>query len=318
MIKAEDFTSSAKEYGFFFYTGVPCSYLKPLINHVIDDESIRYIGAANEGDAVAIASGYELSGKNSVVIFQNSGLGNAVNPLTSLNMVYKIPVLLIVTMRAEPGGRPDEPQHRVMGRETRAILEAIGIPCEKFPEEIDQVGPALRRASGFMRENKTPFAFLLSEGSLDKEALKQVPVAKEKNGILELSYASNELSSRGQVLKFIQESSSSRDVIISTTGHTSRELLSLDDKDRQFYMVGSMGCVSSLALGLSAGDVPGKIVVIDGDGAALMRLGAWATIGYERPKSLIHVLLDNESHASTGGQSTVSHSVDFATIAHAW
>src|SRR5687767_12729089 len=116
MISPQSFIQQARERGFQLYTGVPCSYIKPLINYVIDSEDLEYVGAANEGDAVAIASGASLAGKKSVVMMQNSGLGNAVNPLTSLNAIFRIPLLLIVTWRGEPDGTHDEPQHELMGQ----------------------------------------------------------------------------------------------------------------------------------------------------------------------------------------------------------
>src|SRR5207237_803611 len=103
------------------------------INYVIDDPSLDYIGAANEGDAVAIAAGAQLAGVRSAVILQNSGFGNAVNPLTSLNAVFRIPLLLIVTWRGEPGGERDEPQHALMGEITPGLFDLMRIPWELFP-----------------------------------------------------------------------------------------------------------------------------------------------------------------------------------------
>ena len=137
MIEASSFINAAKAHGFGFYTGVPCSYLKPFINFVIDSDELRYIGAANEGDAVAIAAGADLAGQRSVTMFQNSGLGNAVNPLTSLTYSFQIPTLLIPTLRGEPGGPADEPQHELMGGITCNLLELLKIKWEPFPETQD-------------------------------------------------------------------------------------------------------------------------------------------------------------------------------------
>ena len=128
MIAADVFLEASTRHGFGLYTGVPCSYLKPFINSVIDSDQLRYVGAANEGDVVAIGAGAELAGKRSVVMFQNSGLGNTVNPLTSLTCPFKIPVLLIPTLRGEPGGAPDEPQHELMGAITTDMLDLMQIP----------------------------------------------------------------------------------------------------------------------------------------------------------------------------------------------
>ncbi|MFQ5634587.1 MAG: thiamine pyrophosphate-binding protein, partial [Gammaproteobacteria bacterium] len=135
MIEAGRFVGAARDYGFDLYAGVPCSYLQPLINHVIGADDVTYVGAANEGDAVAIAAGAELGGRRGAVLLQNSGLGNAVNPLTSLAHPFRIPVLVIVTLRGDPGGAPDEPQHELMGRITAPILETMSIPWEWFPDE---------------------------------------------------------------------------------------------------------------------------------------------------------------------------------------
>ena len=118
MINADDFLSPARDAGYDFYTGVPCSFLTEIINRVISDISLDYVGAASEGEAVAIASGAWLAGRKTVVMCQNSGLGNTVNPLTSLNHPFRIPTLMIVTWRGQPG-ITDEPQHELMGRSPR-------------------------------------------------------------------------------------------------------------------------------------------------------------------------------------------------------
>ncbi|MFP6698732.1 MAG: thiamine pyrophosphate-binding protein, partial [Alphaproteobacteria bacterium] len=132
MINADDFLGPARDEGFDFYTGVPCSYLTPLINRVINDPANRYVGAASEGEAVGIAAGAWLAGRKTVVMCQNSGLGNAVNPLTSLNVPFNIPTLLVVTWRGQPG-LADEPQHELMGQITPALLDTLRIPHMAFP-----------------------------------------------------------------------------------------------------------------------------------------------------------------------------------------
>src|SRR4030095_11247923 len=125
MIRAANFIRQAREYGFSLFTGAPCSYLKPLINYTIDTPDLTYIGAANEGDAVAIAGGAELAGRRAVVMFQNSGLGNAVNPLTSLNAVFRLPALLLARGGGERGGAGEEPQHELMGQITPELFETM-------------------------------------------------------------------------------------------------------------------------------------------------------------------------------------------------
>ena len=152
MIEAQQFIHAASQRGIDFYAGVPCSYLTPFINQVITSPDIQYVGAANEGDAVAIGAGAELGGRRAVVMFQNSGLGNAVSPLTSLNYVFRIPVLVITTLRGEPGGAPDEPQHELMGEITTRLLDEMQIPWEYFPAEDNGSRAGTRscaRAYGF-------------------------------------------------------------------------------------------------------------------------------------------------------------------------
>lgn len=318
MITANQFIQAAKTHGFQFYTGVPCSYLTPFINYVIDSPDLRYVGAANEGDAVAIASGMELTGRRSVVIFQNSGLGNAVNPLTSLNQIFKIPILIIVTWRGEPGGSPDEPQHQLMGAITPRLLELMQIPWEFFPTETELIEPALQRAVNHMTQQQTPYALVMRKGSVETCALNsRLPVKPLPVIPASTVFQPAATATRTEILRVIQAASQPQDALLATTGFCGRELYALDDRANQLYMVGSMGCISSLALGIALAQPQRRVIAIDGDGAALMRLGALATIGYERPANLLHILLDNQIHESTGGQSTVSHSVDFCAIAAA-
>jgi phosphonopyruvate decarboxylase len=316
MITAENFIRAAKGRGFEFYSGVPCSYLTPFINAVIDAPELQYVGAANEGDAVAIATGAALAGKRSVVMFQNAGLGNAVNPLTSLNSIFKIPILVIVTWRGEPDGAPDEPQHKLMGAITPQMLELMQIPWEFFPTVAEEIEPVLQRAVQHMIQKQSPYALIMRKASVQDCALntdlapKPVPVPPAP-----LVTTAIATPCRTEMLSAIQSAVQPQDVLLTTTGYCGRELYALEDRANQLYMVGSMGCVSSLGLGIALTQPQRRVIAIDGDGAALMRLGAWATIGYQRPENLVHVLLDNQVHDSTGGQSTVSHSIDFCAIA---
>jgi sulfopyruvate decarboxylase TPP-binding subunit len=166
MIGAGDFMAAAAGRGYTLYTGVPCSYLTPFINAAIDSPALRYVPAANEGDAVAIAAGASLAGRRAVAMFQNSGLGNAVNPLTSLTWTFRIPVLLVVTWRAEPGGAADEPQHELMGPITPRLLELMEIPWQRFPAEPGAIAPALEAADASMARTGLPYAFVMQKGSV--------------------------------------------------------------------------------------------------------------------------------------------------------
>ncbi len=318
MIPAPRFVEAARSRGFSLYSGVPCSYLKPFINCVIDSPQLHYIGAANEGDAVAVAAGAWLGGKRAVIMFQNSGLGNAVNPLTSLNFTFRIPALIITTLRGEPGGAPDEPQHELMGAITTNMLELMQVPWEYFPANESDIEAVLERATRYMDTHHLPYALVMRKGTVDSYALRSRPQKRPTfSASCPCVSGSPASASRAEVLQALQSATRPGDIMLATTGFTGRELYACGDSDNQLYMVGSMGCVSSLALGLALAQPNRRIIAVDGDGALLMRMGAMATIGYEHPVNLTHILLDNQRHESTGGQSTVSHSIDFCAIAAA-
>lgn len=319
MIKAADFIIPAKAMGFKTWAGVPCSFLTPFINSVIDDPEMSYVSSANEGDAVATASGAALGGQPAVAMMQNSGLGNAISPLSSLNWVFRIPILLIITLRGEPG-LPDEPQHELMGQITGDLLDKLQIPWAYFPRHADDVAGMLEAARWQMERTSRPYAFVMRKGSVAPSQLQSQWQPKSHampfSGIPDAP--DRDLLSRQQALQTVIENTPLEDsVVIGTTGFTGRELFALDDRPNQLYMVGSMGCASSFGLGLSLAQPHKQVVVIDGDGAALMRMGNMATVGAYGPKNLQHLLLDNGVHDSTGGQATVSRGLSFAAIASA-
>jgi phosphonopyruvate decarboxylase len=319
MIEAQALLDELKRAGFGLFTGVPCSYLTPVINAVIDDPELRYVPGANEGDCVAIACGAELGGVRSLVMFQNSGFGNAVNPLTSLTATLELPILVVVTWRGHPEQPPDEPQHHFMGRITTRLLDLLEIPWEPFPDRPEGVGPVVGRAIAHMEAHRTPYALILSKGAVAPRELRNGPdlIRDPRLESTPEAGASRTRLDPDAVLAAIQESAMETDVLLATTGYSGRALYAIDDRPNQLYMVGSMGCVSSLALGLASVRPERRAVAIDGDGAVLMRMGALSTIGHERPPNLLHVVLDNAVYDSTGGQATVSPSVDLASIAAA-
>ncbi len=319
MIEASEFVGPAKRFGFDFWAGVPCSFLTPFINYTIGDEGLTYISSANEGDAVAAATGAALGGHRAVAMMQNSGLGNAVSPLTSLNYVFRIPILLIVTLRGEPG-KPDEPQHDLMGQITPALLDTMRIPWSWFPDSEDEVESTLQTAISHMDASGRPYALIMKKGMVAPYPLKQTADAAEnsaKAGPNAIDHG-RALPSRHEVLeRLVAETDPSETVLIGSTGFNGRELYAIADRPNHLYMVGSMGCAASLGLGLSLVRPDRKIIVIDGDGAVLMRMGNMATVGACGKDNLYHLLLDNRVHESTGGQATVSASVDFAAVAAA-
>ena len=324
MIEAAQFVEAARARGFDWYAGVPCSYLTPFINYVLQDPSLHYVSAANEGDAVALIAGVTLgarAGRRGVTMMQNSGLGNAVSPLTSLTWTFRLPQLLIVTWRGQPGV-PDEPQHALMGPVTPAMLDTMEIPWETFPTQADEIGPALDRAIAHMDETGRPYALVMQKGSVAPYELKQGSAPASRTACVARStaggVAQDALPTRQAALeRIIAHTPVESTVVLASTGFCGRELYALDDRPNQLYMVGSMGCLTPFALGLALARPDLHVVAIDGDGAALMRMGAFATLGAYGPSNLTHVLLDNGAHDSTGGQSTVSPQVSFAGVAAA-
>ena len=318
MITAPGFVGAARHRGFDLYSGVPCSYLTPFINYVIGADGLAYVPAANEGDAVATAGGASLGGGRGVAMFQNSGLGNAVSPLTSLTHVFRLPILVIVTWRGEPGGAADEPQHELMGRITPRQLELMDIPWRRFPTEDGDIAPALDAAEAHMAATGRPFALVMSKGTVAPFALAPAPTPRRTPWptVPPIGEATPKLT-RHDVLAALQRCTGPGDALIATTGYTGRELYALDDRPNQLYMVGSMGCASSLALGLALARPDLRVIAIDGDGAALMRLGALATIGAIAPANLVHLVIDNAMHESTGGQATVTATTDLCAVAAA-
>ncbi len=313
MITAADFIAEATAQGFDFYTGVPCSYLTPLINGVLSDRALQYVGAASEGEAMAIAAGAWLAGRRTVVMCQNSGLGNAVNPLTSLNAPFCIPTLFITTWRGRPG-EPDEPQHEVMGRITHDLIGLMGLEQAAFPSTPDAIGPAFTEAVASMEARSTPFAWVMRKGDVADTPLDQPAPGARRPGRRDDFVQGASRPTRAAVLQRFLDGTGAETAVVATTGKCGRELFTLADRRQHIYQVGSMGGASGMALGVAL-NTPRRVVVLDGDGAALMKLGALATIGAHAPANLIHILLDNGVHDSTGGQATVSATVDFAGVA---
>ncbi len=321
MIEAGTFVEQARARGFDRYAGVPCSFLTPFINHVLQDESVHYVSAANEGDAVAIGAGATLGGARAVTMLQNSGLGNAVSPLTSLTWTFRLPQLVIVTWRGEPGS-PDEPQHELMGRITPALLERMEIPWEPFPTSDDGVAPALDRALTHMDTAGRPYALVMRKKSVAPHPLREGAGAIAPRSATSPwpggARPASPLPSRREALeRLVARTPEATTVVLASTGYCGRELYALADRPNQLYMVGSMGCVALLALGLALARPDLHVVAVDGDGAALMRMSAFATVGTYGPPNLTHLLLDNAVHESTGGQATVSPHVSFAGVAAA-
>ncbi|SDV49865.1 phosphonopyruvate decarboxylase [Chitinasiproducens palmae] len=320
MIEAKDFIEAARARGIDRYAGVPCSYLTPFINYVLQDPTLHYLSAANEGDAVAVNAGVALAGGVGITMMQNSGLGNAVSPLTSLTWTFGLPQLLIVTWRGQPGVA-DEPQHALMGPITPQLLDLMEIPWELFPTERGQIEPALERAFAYMSSTGRPYALLMQKGSVAPVALARALTPSSSNrhdmSVRHEPVAQTLPARREALERVIALTPVEKNVVFASTGFCGRELYALDDRPNQLYMVGSMGCVTPLALGFALMRPDLRVVAVDGDGAALMRMGVFATLGSYGPRNLLHILLDNGVHDSTGGQHSVSPNVSFAGVAAA-
>jgi phosphonopyruvate decarboxylase len=296
----------------FFFTGVPDSQLKPLCDYLINTYGIsdKHIIAANEGNAVALAAGYHLStGKVPCVYLQNSGLGNIVNPVASLlnNKVYGIPCVFVVGWRGEPDVK-DEPQHLFQGEITLKMLDVMDIEYMVIDKETteDQLEDKMKAFKSLLESGKS-VAFVVKKGGLSYQ---------EK-----IKYSNDNPTIREELIRAIADVAK-EDIIVSTTGKTSRELFEIREQNGQshkydFLTVGSMGHSSSIALGVATNKPHTRVWCIDGDGAALMHMGSMALIGQKSPTNYVHVLINNGAHESVGGQPTVAAGIDFCQIAKA-
>lgn len=291
-----------------FFCGVPDSLLKDFCacaDSVLDKKS--HIIAANEGNAVALAAGYHLAtGKTGLVYFQNSGIGNALNPLLSLadQEVYQIPMILLIGWRGEPS-IPDEPQHVKQGRITPALLDTMEIPYEILCQDSNYV-EIIDNVISKTIDTNSPVAIIVRKGSFAK--FKSARPSIKRSHML-----------RESALQNIISLSNPEDLFISTTGKTSRELnelrIAMGQASNDFLTVGSMGHASSIALGIALNKPEKRVICLDGDGALLMHLGSMAIIGDLRPPNMIHILLNNAAHESVGGQATVAGEINFKSLA---
>ena len=293
-----------------FFTGVPDSLLSPLCDYLMVNQGIgkRHIIAANEGNAVALAAGYHLAtGKIPIVYMQNSGIGNTVNPIASLlnEKVYGIPCIFIVGWRGEPGVK-DEPQHVFQGEVTVTLLEVMNIHTMVIGESTtaEDISAKIGKFKEILSQGKS-IAFVIKKGAL---------TSKEKG-----KYKNDYSLLREEIIREIT-SVSDNDIIVSTTGKASRELFEIRERNHQahkydFLTVGSMGHSSSIALSIALNKPNSKIWCIDGDGAALMHMGAMAVIGANSPANLIHIVINNCSHETVGGMPTVGGKINFTQIA---
>ena len=316
MIEAASVVDHLRELGYSQFAGVPCSFFTSFLNYVIDDPRLDYVGATSEGEAVGITLGAALAGRKTVTMCQNSGLGNMVNPLTSLNYPFRIPTLLVVTWRGQPGVK-DEPQHEQMGRIMHQLLDTLEIRWAPFPQSESEIAPTLERAEKSMLETQRPFALVMQKDTIAPHELcgREQPARVETD--VRENFSADEKLTRTQALELILATLNGDEAILATTGKTGRELFTVADRENHLYVVGGMGTASAIGFGVAHALPKQPVVVIDGDGAALMKMGSLATIGFYQPENFLHIILDNETHDSTGGQQTSSPVVRFAQVAAA-
>ena len=286
--------------------------LKIFIIAANEDARFQHVITNNEGESCALAAGYHLAtGKVPMVYLQNSGLGNAINPLTSLldEYIYSIPTLLFIGWRAAPGEK-DEPQHKRMGAITPELLSLLNIPYTVFELDMNAMAKKFQQAQHHFESHQSPFAILFPRKAI---------VADKPTAEVSIPHGS---VLRERLLESVIDRCQDDDVLITTTGKTSRELYEIrqrrgQDHSQDFLTVGSMGCAATIALGVAMQRPNKRVILIDGDGACLMRMEALATIGSIQPNNLLHILVDNNAHESTGGQKTLSANIDIPAIAKA-
>jgi len=308
-IKPADFFKKLTSHGVEFFTGVPDSLLKEFCL-CIDDSIVgdKHIIAANEGNAVALAAGYYLAQKSIPLVYmQNSGLGNAINPLLSLcdSDVYSIPLLVLVGWRGEPGVK-DEPQHTKQGKVQLELLKALDIPYKIISQNDNQFAMQISNGVEIAKTENRPVVFLIKKGTFEKYTT-------------EIEKSPIQCMKREEALEIILRNLDDNAIVVSTTGKTSREIFEIREKNGQshekdFLTVGSMGHCSAIALGIALAKPHRQVVCIDGDGAMLMHLGSLTSIAILKPKNFRHILMNNEVHESVGGQKTAAKELDMTAI----
>lgn len=311
MINVKKFFDTLKYQGISKFSGVPDSLLKDICAYISDNTTpIQHLITANEGSAVALAVGqYITTGQPSLVYMQNSGFGNALNPLLSLAdaKVYSVPMVVMVGWRGEPDIK-DEPQHVKQGEIMEQLLEACDLPSIIIDAETSNIVELLKSAVEHAITNSQPVILLVRKGTFEPYKLKNI-----------LSDISKEC--REDAIKMIVEASGRDDIFVSTTGMASRELFEIRVKNKQshekdFLTVGSMGHANMIALGI-AQNTDRHVFCVDGDAASLMHLGNLTSTGQSGAKNLIHILLNNAAHDSVGGQPTCAGKINIPLIAKA-
>ncbi len=312
MLSCEYFYRYFAAKGVDFFAGVPDSLLQDFCAYLQDNVGTNtHIVASNEGAAVALACGHYLaSSRPGLVYMQNSGEGNAMNPLVSLAdpEVYNIPLILVIGWRGEPK-KHDEPQHAKQGKITLGFLDLLDIPYRILPDQELAAEKCLDWLFKTLKGRKAPVALVVRKDTFI--AYKTQIKARLESGL-----------TREKAIELFARELKSRDVVVSTTGKASRELYQIRQRlgqghDQDFLTVGSMGHSSQIALGVALAQPSKQVFCLDGDGAIIMHMGSLAIIGSQKARNFKHIILNNGAHESVGGLATAGFSVSFKDIARA-
>jgi len=326
---ANRFHNKLKEKGANFATGVPCGVLRYFINNFKIDKNFIHLPAQGEPEAVGIAAGAYLGSKIPVVYMQNSGMLKSTNEISSLLIPCEIPFLFVVTYRGCSG--ENAPQHLIGGKLTKKVLEQLGIFYKELEE--DNIKETVFNSYNFINEKKKPAVILVKRGWSSYKGRGNESNLELKPTIKESEYKSKDIlgrilprifnrtsespkeMKRETALDLIISSTSLEDAVFSTTGLISRSLYERYDSPNQFYNVGSFGLVSSLGLGFALSKPATKTIVIDGDASILTNFGTLVTIGYNNPKNLTHIVLDNNAYASCTEERSCSDTAKIPFVA---
>lgn len=300
------------ENGVTYFTGVPDSYLNGFCNYALENCGDRNVIAANEGNAVGIAAGHYFASREIPLVYmQNSGEGNTINPLASLvdKAVYAVPMLLLIGWRGQGDTELNHPQHKLQGEITTSILELMHIPYTVLGDSDEEFAGIIKQAISYCNLYRQPYALIAPKG---------VMADPNKPNNVDNSYP----MSREEAIEVILDQMPDDTIYSATTGRATRELFFLREKRKEtknhdFLNVGSMGHASSVALGIAMERPEKNVVVLDGDSAAIMHMGALTMVSKVKAPKYLHVVLNNGAHESVGGQPSAGHLLDFTSIAHA-
>lgn len=300
------------QHGVSYFTGVPDSYLNGFCNYALANCGDRNVITANEGNAVALAAGHYMATKEIPLVYmQNSGEGNAINPLVSLvdENVYAIPMIILIGWRGQGDSEPNHPQHKLQGEITSSLLDILHIPYTVLSDDSNEFEKTVEKAVNYCTETRGVYAFIAPKG---------VMADSNKPNNKDTVYP----MSREEAIVVILDHMPKDTIYSATTGRATRELFFLrekrgEDKTHDFLNVGSMGHASSVALGIALSKPDVSVVALDGDSACMMHMGAMTMISKVKVPNFLHVVLNNGAHESVGGQPSVGHLIDFTAIAEA-